>query len=258
MLIYERRVVLFMRKKIVAGNWKMNKTPKEAAALAEMLKPRVSASNAQIVFCVPYVDLIPVAEVIKGTNILLGAENLYFEDKGAYTGEISAPMLKEIGVQCVVIGHSERREYFAETDADVNKKVLKALEYDITPIMCCGESLAEREDGITIEKIRIQIKRGLKGLSNEQVKKVVIAYEPIWAIGTGKVATTAQAQEVCCAIRETLAEIFSKDTAEEVSILYGGSVSAGNAAELFKMPDIDGGLVGGASLKEDFEVIAKA
>ncbi len=247
-----------MRKKIVAGNWKMNKTPTEAIALAEMLKPKMSTDNATVVFCVPYVDLVPVSEVIKGTDILLGAENLHFEDKGAYTGEISAPMLKDIGVKCVVIGHSERREYFAETDETVNKKVLKALEYELTPIMCCGESLSEREDGITIEKIRIQIKKGLKGLSSEQAKQVVIAYEPIWAIGTGKVATTEQAQEVCHAIRVVLGELFGDETAQEMSILYGGSVSAGNAAELFKMEDIDGGLVGGASLKEDFEVIVKA
>ncbi|MBO5560728.1 MAG: triose-phosphate isomerase [Firmicutes bacterium] len=247
-----------MRKKIVAGNWKMNKTPKEAVALAEMLKPKVATDNSQVIFCVPYVDLIPVAEVLKGTNILLGAENLHFEDKGAYTGEISAPMLKEIGVKCVVIGHSERREYFAETDETVNKKVVKALEYGLLPIMCCGESLAEREDGITIEKIRIQIKKGMKGLSKDDAKKVVVAYEPIWAIGTGRVATTEQAQEVCHAIRVVLGELFGEDTAQEISILYGGSVSAANAAELFKMEDIDGGLVGGASLKEDFEVIAKA
>lgn len=247
-----------MRKKLAVGNWKMNKTPKEAVALAEMLKPKLAVDNAVVAFCVPYVDLVPVAEVLKGSNVLLGAENLHFEDKGAYTGEVSAPMLKEIGVNCVVIGHSERREYFNETDETVNKKVKKALEYDITPIMCCGESLAEREDGITIEKIRIQIKRGLKGFTSDQAQKVVIAYEPIWAIGTGKVATTEQAQEVCHAIRLVLAELFGDAAAQEISILYGGSVSAGNAADLFKMADIDGGLVGGASLKEDFEVIAKA
>ena len=247
-----------MRKKIVAGNWKMNKTPAEAAALAQLLKPKMENDKAEVVFCVPYVDLIPVAEVIKGTNIRLGAENLHFEDKGAYTGEISAPMLKEIGVECVVIGHSERREYFAETDETVNKKVQKALEYGLTPIMCCGESLAEREDGITIEKIRIQIKKGMKGLTAEQAKQVVIAYEPIWAIGTGKVATTEQAQEVCAAVRGVLGELFGSDAAQEISILYGGSVNAGNAAQLFKMPDIDGGLVGGASLKEEFETIVKS
>ena len=247
-----------MRKKIVAGNWKMNKTPAEAAALAQLLKPKMENDKAEVVFCVPYVDLIPVAEVIKGTNIRLGAENLHFEDKGAYTGEISAPMLKEIGVECVVIGHSERRKYFAETDETVNKKVKKALEYGLTPIMCCGESLAEREDGITIEKIRIQIKKGMKGLTAEQAKQVVIAYEPIWAIGTGKVATTEQAQEVCAAVRGVLGELFGSDAAQEISILYGGSVNAGNAAQLFKMPDIDGGLVGGASLKEEFETIVKS
>ncbi len=250
--------MLYMRKKYAAGNWKMNKTPKEAVELAEMLKPKMTTDKAEVVFCVPYVDLIPVADVVKGSNILLGAENLHFEDKGAYTGEISAPMLKEIGVQCVVIGHSERREYFNETDETVNKKIFKALEYGLTPIFCCGESLAEREDGITIERIRIQIKKGMKGLSAEQAKAVVVAYEPIWAIGTGKVATTEQAQEVCKAIRDVLCELYSKETADEISILYGGSVNGGNAEELFKMPDIDGGLVGGASLKEDFEKIVKA
>ena len=247
-----------MRKKIAAGNWKMNKTPKEAAALAEMLKPKMANDKAEVIFCVPYVDLIPVIDVVKGTDILVGAENLYFEDKGAYTGEISAPMLKEMGVNCVIIGHSERREYFNETDETVNKKIFKALEYGLTPIFCCGESLAEREDNITIEKIRIQIKRGIKGLTAEQAKQVVIAYEPIWAIGTGKVATSAQAQEVCKAIRDTLAEIYGSETADEISILYGGSVNGGNAQELFAMPDIDGGLVGGASLKEEFEKIVKA
>ena len=247
-----------MRKKIAAGNWKMNKTPKEAAALAEMLKPKMANDKAEVIFCVPYVDLIPVIDTVKGSNILVGAENLYFEDKGAYTGEISAPMLKEMGVNCVIIGHSERREYFNETDETVNKKIFKALEYGLMPIFCCGESLAEREDNITIERIRIQIKRGMKGLSAEQAKQVVIAYEPIWAIGTGKVATSEQAQEVCKAIRDVLAEIYGSETAEEISILYGGSVNGGNAEELFKMPDIDGGLVGGASLKEDFEKIVKA
>lgn len=247
-----------MRKKIAAGNWKMNKTPKEAAALAEMLAPKMANDKAEVIFCVPYVDLVPVIGAVKGTDILVGAENLHFEDKGAYTGEISAPMLKEMGVKCVIIGHSERREYFNETDETVNKKIFKALEYGLKPIFCCGESLAEREDGITIERIRIQIKRGMRGLSAGQAKQVVIAYEPIWAIGTGKVATSAQAQEVCGAIRGVLAELYGSETADEISILYGGSVNGGNAEELFKMPDIDGGLVGGASLKEDFEKIVKA
>ena len=227
-------------------------------ARISVLRLAILVSSAATSSLVAAFATIPVAEVIKGTNIRLGAENLHFEDKGAYTGEISAPMLKEIGVECVVIGHSERREYFAETDETVNKKVKKALEYGLTPIMCCGESLAEREDGITIEKIRIQIKKGMKGLTAEQAKQVVIAYEPIWAIGTGKVATTEQAQEVCAAVRGVLGELFGSDAAQEISILYGGSVNAGNAAQLFKMPDIDGGLVGGASLKEEFETIVKS
>ena len=244
-----------MRKKIIAGNWKMNKTPSEAVELAKMLKTKVDTDKSDVVFCVPAIDIIPVGEVIKGTNIALGAENVYFEDKGAYTGEISAPMLKDAGVKYVIVGHSERRQYFGETDEDVNKKIKKILEYGMTPIMCCGETLEQREMDITIEHIRMQIKKGLYGLTAEDAEKVVIAYEPIWAIGTGKTATSQQAQEVCAEVRKVVGEVYGTDTAEKIRIQYGGSVNGKNAAELFAMADIDGGLVGGASLKEDFENI---
>ena len=240
------------RRKIIAGNWKMNKTPTEALALIEELKPLVATEEADVVFCVPAIDLIPAVEAVKGTNIAIGAENMYFEESGAYTGEISAPMLVDAGVKYVIIGHSERREYFAETDETVNKKVKKAFQHGITPIICCGESLTQREQGITIEWVRQQIKIAFLDVTAEQAASAVIAYEPIWAIGTGKVATTEQAQEVCAAIRECIAEIYDDATAAEIRIQYGGSVSAASAPELFAQADIDGGLVGGASLKPDF------
>ena len=240
------------RKKIIAGNWKMNMTPTEAVELVNTLKPLVAGGDADVVFCVPAIDIIPVVEAAKGTNILVGAENMYYEDKGAYTGEISPAMLVDAGVKYVVIGHSERREYFAESDETVNKKVLKAFEYGITPIICCGESLTQREQGITIDWIRQQIKIAFLNVPADKAAAAVIDYEPIWAIGTGKVATTEQAQEVCGAIRACIAEIYDEATAEAIRIQYGGSVSAGSAPELFAQPDIDGGLVGGASLKPDF------
>lgn len=246
-----------MRKKIVAGNWKMNKTPKEALELVELLKDKVDTDTVDVVFCVPAIDIIPVAEALKGTKIALGAQNMHFEESGAYTGEISAAMLKECGVQYVVLGHSERREYFGETDETVNKKVKKALEHGLTPIMCCGETLQQREEGVTMEHIRTQIKRGLLGVAASDVAKMVIAYEPIWAIGTGKTATDEQAEEVCAAIRQVVGEVFGTDTAEAVRIQYGGSVNGKNAASLFAKADIDGGLVGGASLKTEFEQIVK-
>jgi len=240
------------RRKIIAGNWKMNKTPSEAVKLVNELKPLVATEDADVVFCVPAIDIIPAMEAAKGSNIAIGAENMYYEESGAYTGEIAPAMLTDVGVKYVIIGHSERREYFAETDETVNKKVLKAFEHGITPIICCGESLKQREQGITIDWIRQQIKIAFLNVTAEQAKTAVIAYEPIWAIGTGKVATTEQAQEVCHAIRECIAEIFDKATAEAIRIQYGGSVNASNAAELFAQADIDGGLVGGASLKADF------
>ena len=240
------------RKKIIAGNWKMNMTPSEAVALIEKLKPLVVTEDADVVFCVPAIDIIPAVEAAKGTNIEIGAENMYFEEKGAFTGEISPNMLTDAGVKYVIIGHSERREYFAETDETVNKKVLKAFEHGLTPIICCGESLTQREQGITIDWIRQQIKIAFLNVTADQAKTAVIAYEPIWAIGTGKVATTEQAQEVCAAIRACIGEIYDEQTATAIRIQYGGSVSAASAPELFAQADIDGGLVGGASLKEDF------
>ena len=240
------------RKKIIAGNWKMNMTPSEAVELVNTLKPLVANDEVDVVFCVPAIDIIPAMEAAKGTNIQIGAENMYFEEKGAFTGEISPNMLVDAGVKYVIIGHSERREYFAETDETVNKKVLKAFEHGLTPIICCGESLTQREQGITIDWIRQQIKIAFLNVTAEQAKTAVIAYEPIWAIGTGKTATTEQAQEVCADIRACIAEIYDEATAEAIRIQYGGSVNAATAPELFAQNDIDGGLVGGASLKEDF------
>ena len=230
----------------------MNMTPSEAVALVNELKPLVASEEVDVVFCVPAIDIIPVMEAAKGSNIQVGAENMYYEEKGAYTGEISPAMLTDVGVKYVVLGHSERREYFAETNETVNKKVLKAFEHGITPIVCCGETLEQREQGVTIDFIRQQIKVAFLNVTADQAKTAVIAYEPIWAIGTGKVATTEQAQEVCAAIRVCIGEIYDQATAEAIRIQYGGSVSASSAAELFAQADIDGGLVGGAALKPDF------
>ena len=241
-----------MRKKVIAGNWKMNMTPSEAVELVDTLKPLVDNPEVDVVFCVPAIDVIPVVEAAKGSNIQVGAENMYFEDKGAYTGEISPSMLTDAGIKYVVLGHSERREYFAETDETVNKKMLKAFEHGLTPIMCCGETLEQREQGVTMDFIRQQVKVGFQNVTAEQAKTAVIAYEPIWAIGTGKTATTEQAQEVCKGIRTCIAEVYDEATAEAIRIQYGGSVNAETAPELFAQPDIDGGLVGGASLKPDF------
>lgn len=240
------------RKKIIAGNWKMNKTPSEAVKLVEELKPLVANDEVDVVYCVPAVDIVPVVEAVKGSNVEVGAENMYFEESGAYTGEVSAAMLVDAGVKYVIIGHSERRDYFKEDDVLLNKKVKKAIEAGLTPILCCGESLEQREMGVTMDWIRLQIKSDLDGVAADDVKKLVIAYEPIWAIGTGKTATSDQAQEVCKGIRDCIAEIYDAATAEAVRIQYGGSMNAGNAAELLAKPDIDGGLVGGASLKPDF------
>ena len=246
------------RKKIIAGNWKMNKTPSEAVELVNLLKDLVKNDGVDVVYCVPAIDIVPVVEATKGTNVAVGAENMYFEESGAYTGEISAAMLVDAGVKYVIIGHSERRDYFKEDDVLLNKKVKKAFEAGITPILCCGESLEQRELGVTMDWIRLQIKSDLAGVTADQVKSMVIAYEPIWAIGTGKTATSDQAQEVCKGIRDLIAEIYDTDTAEAVRIQYGGSMNAGNAAELLAKPDIDGGLIGGASLKADFGQVVNA
>ncbi len=246
------------RKKIIAGNWKMNKTPSEAVELVNLLKDLVKNDDVDVVYCVPAIDIVPVVEATKGTNVAVGAENMYFEESGAYTGEISAAMLVDAGVKYVIIGHSERRDYFKEDDVLLNKKVKKSFEAGITPILCCGESLEQRELGVTMDWIRLQIKSDLAGVTADQVKSMVIAYEPIWAIGTGKTATSDQAQEVCKGIRDLIAEIYDTDTAEAVRIQYGGSMNAGNAAELLAKPDIDGGLIGGASLKADFGQVVNA
>ena len=240
------------RKKIVAGNWKMNMTPSQAVKLVEELKPLVVSDDVEVVYCVPAIDIVPVVEAVKGTNVAVGAENMYYEEKGAYTGEIAPEMLVDAGVKYVIIGHSERRDYFKECDCMLNKKVKKAFEHNLTPILCCGETLEQREMGITLDWIRLQIKSDLKDVTAEQVASMVIAYEPIWAIGTGKTATTEQAEEVCAGIRACIAEVYDEATAEAIRIQYGGSVNAATAPELFAQANIDGGLVGGASLKADF------
>ena len=246
------------RKRIIAGNWKMNMTPSEAVKLVEELKPLVVNDDVDVVYCVPAIDIVPVVEAVKGTNVQVGAENFYIEDKGAYTGEISAPMLVDAGVKYVIIGHSERREYFKEDDAFLNKKVKKAIASGLTPILCCGETLEQREMGVTMDWIRLQIKSDLAGVAADDVKNLVIAYEPISAIGTGKTATSDQAEEVCKGIRELIAEVYDTDTAEAVRIQYGGSMNAGNAKELLAKPNIDGGLIGGASLKAEFGQVVNA
>ena len=247
-----------MRKKIIAGNWKMNMVPSEAVKLVETLKPLVQNEDVDVVYCVPAIDLVPVVEAVKGTNVHVGAENLYFEDKGAYTGEISADMLLDAGVEYVIMGHSERRDIFGENDILINAKVKKAFAAGLTPILCCGESLALRKAGTYKEWIERQITWDLSGVTADQVKNLVIAYEPIWAIGTGETATADQAEEVCAFIRELIAKLYDGATAEAVRIQYGGSMNASNAAELLSKPNIDGGLIGGASLKPDFGKIVNA
>ncbi len=243
-----------MRKPIIAGNWKMNNTASEGVALVNAIKDNVKNACCDVVVCVPAIDITAVAEVIKGTNIELGAQNVHFAAKGAYTGEISAEMLKEYGVKYVIIGHSERRQYFGETDETVNKRTLAALEAGLIPIVCIGESLEERETGKTETVLDRQIETGLKGI--DDISKVVIAYEPIWAIGTGKTATSEQANETIAYIRKKCGETFCPKCAEKVRIQYGGSMNAGNCKALMAMPEIDGGLIGGASLKPvDFAAI---
>lgn len=246
------------RKIMAAGNWKMNKTPKEAVEFINGLKPLVAGANAEVVVGVPSVALTSVVEAAKGSNIKVAAQNVHWEANGAFTGEVSCSMLKEIGVDYVIIGHSERREYFGETNEMINKKAKAILAAGMLPIICCGETLTQREQGVTAEHIRYQLKVALLEISKDDLKKSVIAYEPIWAIGTGKTASDEQAEEVCAIVRELVKELYCAETAEAVRVLYGGSVSAANATALFGMPNIDGGLVGGASLKLDaFEKIAK-
>lgn len=248
-----------LRQAIIAGNWKMNKTRPEAKALIEELKPIAEKATCGVVICVPFTNLETAVELTKGTNIKVGAENVHFEKSGAFTGEISADMLTEIGVEYVIIGHSERRQYFGETDETVNKRTKAALAAGLKPIVCVGELLWERECNITEEVIARQIKLDFFDVSAEDIKKSVIAYEPVWAIGTGKTATAEQAQEVCAFIRATLAKLYSKEVADAVTIQYGGSMNPKNAAELVAQPDVDGGLIGGASLKAaDFGVLLEA
>ena len=237
-----------MRKKVIAGNWKMNKLPNEAIAFIEELIPLVKDTENEVVLCVPYTDLFYSLLIAQNTNIKIGAQNMHWEEKGAYTGEVSAEMLKSIGVEYVIIGHSERREYFAETDEAVNKKLKKALAVGLKPIVCVGETLEQRESGKTIEIITNQTRLALEGLTQEEVEKTIIAYEPIWAIGTGKTATAEDANSAIHEIRNEISKIYGQNIANGVIIQYGGSVKGTNAKELFNMPDIDGGLIGGASL----------
>ena len=245
-----------MRKKVIAGNWKMNMLPGEAIEFITELTPLVKDTNNEVILCVPYTDLFYALLTAQGTNIKIGAQNMQFEESGAYTGEVSGKMLKAINVEYVIIGHSERRQYFNETDETVNKKVKSAFANGLKPIVCVGETLEERESGKTAEIITKQTELALEGLTNEQVKNTIIAYEPIWAIGTGKTATSEDANNSIKEIRNKIAEIYGTEVAEEVIIQYGGSVKSSNAKELFSTSDIDGGLVGGASLKtEEFSKI---
>lgn len=250
-----------LRKAVIAGNWKMNKTRPEAKKLLEEIKPLVASADGKIevIACVPFTNLETAIDTVKGSNVKIGAENVHFEASGAFTGEISADMLTELGVEYVIIGHSERRQYFGETDETVNKRTIAALNAGLKPIVCVGELKWERECAITEEVIARQIKLDLFSITAEQAKNIIIAYEPVWAIGTGLTATPDQAQEVCAFIREQLAKLYGKETADAITIQYGGSMNAKNAAELLSKPDVDGGLIGGASLKaEDFNVIVQA
>lgn len=248
-----------LRKAVIAGNWKMNKTRPEAAALIEAIKPLAADAGCEVVVCVPFTNLETVVAATKGTNIHVGAQNCHFEKSGAFTGEISAEMLTELGVEYVILGHSERRQYFAETDETVNKRLKAALAAGLKPIVCVGELLWERECGITEEVLAKQCKLDFYGISADDMRKTIIAYEPVWAIGTGKTATADQAQEACKFIRNVIASMFGAEVAEAVTVQYGGSMNAGNAKELLSKVDVDGGLIGGASLKApDFGEIIKA
>ena len=248
-----------LRRAVIAGNWKMNKTPAEAKALVEAIRPLVKDAGCTVLVCTPFVDLAAALQAAEGSNIEVGAQNCHFEASGAFTGEISAPMLTSMGIRTVILGHSERRQYFGETDQTVNLRLKAALAAGMQVILCVGEKLEEREEGITGEIVSMQVKIALQGVSKEEMARVITAYEPVWAIGTGKTATSAQANEVCHEIREVVAGLYDRATADGLTIQYGGSMNAKNAAELLAQPDVDGGLIGGASLKaEDFAVIVKA
>lgn len=245
-----------MRRKVIAGNWKMNMLPNEAISMITELTPLVKNTENEVILCVPYTDLFYALLTAQGTNIKIGAQNMHFEEKGAFTGEVSGKMLKSIGVEYVIIGHSERRQYFAETDETVNKKIKAAFLNDLKPIVCVGETLEQREAGNAFDVITSQTQKALDGLSDEQVQNTIIAYEPIWAIGTGKTATNEDANEAIKKIREKICQIYGQNVSERVIIQYGGSMKPNNAKELLEMSDIDGGLIGGASLKaEDFASI---
>ena len=248
-----------LRKAVIAGNWKMNNTPAETTALINEMKPLVADADCDVIICAPFVDLQAALDAAAGSNIQIGAENCHWAASGAFTGEVSAPMLAAMGVPYVIIGHSERRQYFGETDLTVNRKVLSALEAGLHPIICVGETLEQRELGITMELIALQVKSALAGVPAEKLRKCVIAYEPVWAIGTGKTATAEQAAEVCTFIRTTVRHLYGARIARSITIQYGGSMKPANAAELLAQPDIDGGLIGGASLNpEDFIAIINA
>ena len=248
-----------LRKAVIAGNWKMNKTPSEAKALIEEMKPLVKDAACDVVLCVPFIDIPAAIEAAKGSNIKIGAENVHFKSSGAYTGEVSAEMLKEAGVEYVVVGHSERRTYFGETDQTVNLRALAALNAGLKAIICVGETLEQRELGYTETLLKFQTKMALTNVTKEQLKNVIIAYEPVWAIGTGKTATAEQADEVNGFIRSVVAGLYGEDAAQALTIQYGGSMNAKNAEELLSKEHVDGGLIGGASLKaEDFSIIVKA
>ena len=248
-----------LRKAVIAGNWKMNKTRPEAKALIAELAPLVKDAGCGVVICVPYTNLETALAATEGTNIAVGAENCHWAESGAFTGEISAAMLKELGVQYVVIGHSERRQYFGETDVTVHDRTRAALDAGLTVILCVGETLEQREQGITNELCAMQTKIALGGVSEEELGRIIIAYEPVWAIGTGKTATAQQANEVCAAIRQTIKSVYGEAAGDGITIQYGGSMNAANAAELLAQPDVDGGLIGGASLKpQDFATIVEA
>jgi triosephosphate isomerase len=245
-----------MRKYVIAGNWKMNNTPAEAAALIEEMKPLVADAKCDVVLCVPYVDIAAAVEAAKGSNIKIGAENVHYKESGAYTGEVSAKMLTACGVEYVVIGHSERRQYFGETDQTVNLRTLAALKEGLKAIVCVGETLEQRELGYTETLLKYQTKMALTNVTAEQLKNVIIAYEPVWAIGTGVTATDEQADEGNGFVRAAVAEMFGEAAAEEITVQYGGSMNAKNAEGLLAKPNVDGGLIGGASLKaEDFSVV---
>lgn len=248
-----------LRKAVIAGNWKMNKNPEETKALLAEVAPLVKDAACEVVACVPFIDLPAAVEAAKGTNIKIGAQNCHWEESGAFTGEIAANMLTSIGVSYVIIGHSERRTYFGETDQTVNQRVRAALDAGLSVILCVGETLEQREQGITEELVALQTKIALLGVTKEELTRVIIAYEPIWAIGTGRTATSEQAGEVCRAIRSVIAALYDKQSADAFTIQYGGSMNAKNAAELLAQGDVDGGLIGGASLKAaDFAEIVRA